>query len=238
MTAKELFQRLLRAVDMEFPGVTPSYIQDDIAIAVNQAYQVLYLDVPREYRCHYTRDFTTVNLLAGQGSYSLAGTQGLLSPVYYASDSKVLAGTANKYEILNYHNLIGNACATQIDARPQVYYLERSASVLDDSTTLTLYVAPTPIAAEVLNLEVERMAPSFTAADFCATTPPPLRMPHDYIESLLLPVATYMVARSAWFDNEEKIEMYREDYQRTLIRAGASDPQNLAADATHESNDA
>ena len=228
MTAANLKHRLLRLLHIENPGSSPDYIAQDVTEAVNAAYQVLWTTVPRNERSHYTRTISSITLVPGTWQYDLATTQGVFTPVYLDLGYKILAPANSKNEVLNYYRNQG--LSESVTGRPDIYYCERIAQNADSATKTTLLLAPTPAAAESLHVEVEKIAPRFTTAEFCADSPPSLQIPHDYAESILLPVALHFAARSHWFNRPELLPVLKQDAEAALIRAGATDTNVLSAE--------
>lgn len=239
MTAKDLKLRLLRLLGYDDPGTATVAAQDDVTQAVNQAYQLLWNDVPVSSRTHYTRRIDQVALTAGEKSYLLASdVQNVLPPVRLVQGDRALMPAEHKSEVLSYGLLQGSTLPDTTNTRPEVYFLERIAQSQDDGTRSRLLVAPTPSTAETMEVEVETQAPSFTTADFCSGTPPALQIPHAYAESLLFPVAAGLLAgRSTHFYRNDLMPTIQADYQRALQSVGLSDPLPTAAENAQKPGD-
>ena len=216
---------------MDNGGNAPAYIQQEVPQAVNSALQVMWLDVPRERRSHYTRTITELDVDAGIDNYIIPKTQGILSPVWHKDDKCPLTPLTTKYEALAFTALDDRAA----HGRPFAYFAERTAT--QDGTQINIMLQPVPIEDETIVLEVETMAPSYDLEDFCCESCPVIPLPMQYIESLLLPLANYYMARSSWFDNHQLFQAIERDYQRALMRAGATDPIAQGASATEATKD-
>tara|TARA_R110000772_G_scaffold143235_1_gene252758 strand:- start:27819 stop:28541 length:723 start_codon:yes stop_codon:yes gene_type:complete len=239
MTATELKDRLLRIISYDRPASAPTSAKDDVTLAVNHAFQVLWTDVPREYRTHYTKRVDTVPLVAGTNSYELASdVQGVMPPISFLTDRSPLHAATYLSEVVQYGFIRGTTSTSTNNARPSIYYLERLGQVASDGTRINLLVAPTPVVAESLLVNVEITAPRFVVADFCSDSPPPLQMPHEYAESLLLPIASYLLAaRSQRTSLTANIEALQADYSAALRRAGATDPTATATVSDRTNDD-
>lgn len=231
MTASELKHRLLRVVGVSIPASAPAYIVDDVVQAVNHAYQVLWQDVPRERRAAYTRRIEQTTIPLGQNSVTLdKAIQSVLPPVRVLPLSTPLMVANHKTEVENHGLIIGNATGETTNSVPVVYYLDRLHQEKSDAILLRVIVAPTPSVETEITFEAEVYAPSFSAEQFCSATPPPLRIPHDYAESVLYPIAAFHLAtQSQWFTKPESLPGIEAEYERAKLRAGISDPATTAA---------
>lgn len=240
MTPADLKHRLLRLLRVESPGTAPSYIQDDVTIAVNAAYQTLWLDVPETRRSHYTRRIDTVALTAGTHEYVLDDdVANVLGPIYRVTDSEPLMPLASKHDFLNY-GPIAKGLAQAPNGPPEAYYLDRRSTTADAGTETRLFIAPTPAADVSIEMEVEIRCPRFATADFCADVPPKLQIPQEYVESTLLPVATWYAAGSHWFTDRDGAltQRLQSEATRALARMGVTDPQQFGAEKSHSANHA
>ena len=239
MTTAELKSRLLRVVGVDRAGQAPDYLVDAVVNAVNHAFQVLWLDVPRDRRVPYTRRLETLTFAAGDNAVQLASdVQSVLSPVRVLPLKTALMGAAHKSEVESYGLLRGNTTGETTNAVPQVYYVESIHQAASNSMRVSLIVAPTPAAEVEILIEVEVTAPSFVAADFCCTPAPAVPIPNDYAESLLLPIAAYHFAtQSNWFKDADRLPVIQAEYDRAKARAGISDPTTQAPASTVRPSD-
>lgn len=224
MTPAQLKHRLLRLLHVEQPGSAPAYVQDDVTQAINTAYQILWTAVPQDRRSHYTRRADTVTLASGDTSALMAeDVAGILGPIRRQADKKQLLPLTHESEYLNWTHLAGSGSGSA-DGKPRAYWIQRTFQAADDATQIRIFVAPTPTASTTLEIPVEMQAPRFETADFCADPQPTLRIPHAYIESLLLPVALYYASASAWFTKTDMLPRIESDAQRALAQIGVTDP--------------
>lgn len=244
MTAADLKHRLLRVIWQNSPGGAPAQAQDDVTHAVNQAYQFLWTMPPKEFRTHYTRRIDTVALVIGTSSYELGDdVQSVLPGVRLVSDHRLVRAATSKSEVQNYGFLRGSTTGSVDNARPEIYYCETLAENNDDATTVTLMLAPTPAAVENMAVEVEALAPVFTTEDFCDETPPKLRMPHNYAETLLYPIAAWFLAsQSTYFAGGQpqsagRMAAIQAGYEQALQAVGMTVPDSTSVKEAHHTGD-
>jgi hypothetical protein len=239
MTTAELKRRLLRVVGIENPGSAPDFLVDAVVNAVNHAFQVLWSDVPRDRRSHYTRREDTVTLSAGSSEIVLAPeVQNVLPPVRALPQKKPLMPLGHKSEIENYGMLRGGANGETTNGTPVVYYVDAVHQSASNATRTTLAVAPTPAIDTDILIDVELRAPSFVSGDFCGVSTPALPIPNDYAESVLLPIATFHIAtQSTYFKRPEAMPAIQGEYDKALLRAGISDPTTTAPQANRRPSD-
>ena len=235
MTAADLKSRLLRVVGVS--ASAPDYVVDAVVNAINHAFQVLWVDVPRDRRVPYTRRIDNITLGPGVSTAALGiDVQAVLPPVRVLPEKKPLMPAAHKSEVENYGLYRGNATGETTNAPPQVYYVESLHHAASNAMTVSLIVAPTPALDTEIVLEVELLAPSFTHADLCAGKLVPV--PNNYAESILLPIAAYHLAtQSDWYNKPERLPGIEAEYTRAKARAGIIDPTTQAPALTVKASD-
>lgn len=231
MTATELKQRLLRVIGIDSPGAAPAHVVDEVVHAINHAYQVMWQDVPRVLRSAYTRRIDSVTLDNGQRDKELAeDVQAVLPPVQLLPTYSPLIPASHRSEINSFGFLRGRLEPDPVPGSPQIYWIESKFQAAADSMRVTLIVAPTPTKETELRVEVEIAAPTVSSADLCGSTPTPLKVPNDYAESILYPLAAYhLAAASQRFKNPERFPAIEAEYERAKSRLGITDPSTIAA---------
>jgi len=221
MTAPELKKAVLRRIG--FVGAAPTVVVDDFVVAFNQAIQQLRSDLPQEARLHFTRDTESVTMVPGTYSYDLPDTvRAVVSPARLTSDNRQLHPVATEFEILNFAALHGGSASV---SRPLVYLVHTVKQDEVDATKIQIWVAPTPTASDTLRVEVERELDIFENEDFCADSAATIPMPHQYVESILVPMVAYNMSRSLWFDKKDLLPVLEADHIVALRRAGLTDPR-------------
>jgi len=95
----------------------------------------------------------------------------------------------------------------------------------DDPAKITLHLLPVPSATGTLKVPVIKEPPTYTADDLCGTSPTP-PVPHQYHESILLPLCRMNVTTHPSFArHKDKLTQIEADYLRALTLLGLSDPR-------------
>lgn len=221
MTAPELKKAVLRR--MGIIGAAPEKAVDDFVVAFNAAIQQMRSDLPQEARLHFTRDIEEIELEAGIYIYPLPDSvRAVVSPARLTSDERQLHPVASQYEILHFAALHGGSTAV---SRPLVYLVHTKSQMEADATAIEIWVAPTPTVTDTMKMQVERELTALAAEDFCESTPATIPVPHQYVESLLVPMICYNMRWSIWFDRKDLIPLIEQDHIIALRRAGMTDPR-------------
>jgi len=218
MTREQIRDDILRRVWVNSPAAAPSHVLADVATAVNAALQILWL-------ARGTGFFTAVDISAtitgGSKSVALPDTvQEVLA--CRNSDDESLSPVYSLDDILHYRTRYEGAAA-ESNGTPAVFWVETRRNEGDDTAGITLYVAPTPSGNTTLTVETKGQAPSYTAAqmaDGAAT----IGVAHQYVETLLLPLARYEATRFGWFENEPLRGSLREAAETALRAQGLASP--------------
>ena len=110
----------------------------------------------------------------------------------------------------------------QTASRSLAYYIDRSNQDATDPAKLVLRVAPTSNAQQMFTLEVVTEPPRFTVADLYAC--PLLPIPHQYVETLLLPLARYFASGFEMFTAKDQKESIDRNYLIAKQALGLADP--------------
>jgi hypothetical protein len=222
---------LLRLVNIETVATAPSYIKDDAATALNQAFQEIWSSPDSDY---FTREEKTLSTVAGTKAYVLAeAIQDILGPIRFTATGKPIAPCESKGELHAFGPIFQSGESYDVShGEPQVYYLDRTRSPSDEDEVLvvTLLLAPTPDKAYTITYDAALECPSFTRSDFCDTPLAKLPIPHKYVETILLPIARYNMTRSHFFSNQDLMKALEGDYLKAMRQIGYVDPQIYSAD--------
>lgn len=223
MTLKEARDDMLRKVWIELSDQAPSYLYDDMAVAFNQAMQVIWQS-PSDY---FRRKHYSLATVIGTDSYTLdSGIQEVLGPVRLNGSHPHLRPVADRGNFDHYHTRYkGGTNDTPANAKPEAYYIERLNVAGDDSVQISMLLAPTPDAVYFIDYEASTEAPRYTANDLATGSAVNVPMPHAYAESIFLPVARYYAMRSHYFSHEEHRSAFNGDYLNSMMLLGVSDPQ-------------
>lgn len=214
---------LLRKLGFTQPATTPTDAFDDVASAVNWAFQRMWSAPNGKFFRQKERSFNTVS---GQSGYSLgADVLELISPVR-ASDRDLIPIT-HKGDVRRFAQRYLASDATKI-TKARGFYLDRLAgSDPSDPIELTILLAPTPTQVEQIDYEVGTVPPYYRACDLNEDTDE-FPIPHNFIESLMLPLARWHILQSNYTRgraSQGDLEFYRDGYQTALGQLGLNDPE-------------
>lgn len=218
MQLVEVRNDCLRKVWIEQSGIAPSYILEDITIAVNQAIQLIWLAGPD----HFRRADFTFNTVSGTASYTLdADVQEVLGPVRLDTATH-LRPVDGRGDFDHYHTRFLGADSDEVSsAQPVAYFIDRRNTNADDNQAVSMLLTPTPDDTYSISFEASKTAPTYTTADLATTAT--LQVPHGYVESLFLPIARYFSIRSHFFGKEAIRQSIEADYQQALALYGMAD---------------
>ena len=180
------------AIETDHLSERYSYLLDSAIRCVNAALQVMQA-AGEDY---FTRSTLTVALSPGVAEYALPDSvQCMSGPCRFQGDRHVLRRLMSRGELDGYGPLflgkLGNALAP---SRPQAYWIEQLHQAGADAARVVLHVVPAPAAGENVLIDVQLEAPGYSRADYCGDVVVPV--PHQYVESILLPIARYEATRS------------------------------------------
>jgi len=111
------------------------------------------------------------------------------------------------------------------------YWVDRSAQTGGDRTRIRIYTPVNPFTGETnysVTLDVEKELPRYTAADCVGTVLIPL--PHQYAESLLVPLMKEKAAANPNAVRRDNYPMYQAEAASARVMFGLADPQNPTID--------
>lgn len=207
----------------------------EVIRCINQAFQTLWLQVPAKARMAYTHERWELVTLPGESQYPLPDwIQSVGEPIYPIEDpGYVLSRVRGVYEIHNYQRLYAEKCdpdlAENANHRPVVFHIDTLTGATrpnpSEGSKKSIWLAPAPILAERWTMEVERECPKFEACDLLKEGDSiALPIPHEYVESLLFPIARYFIAQTLYFDDRrmDRMPIFQAEYEQALSSAGAS----------------
>lgn len=213
MTLEQLRDDLLRKLWIEQPGQAPGFIRPEVLDAINKAFQMIWL-APQDY-------FRRVELevvMPTTGALPLAATiQEVHHPV--RNGSYYLARLGTQADLLHWGRRFHSK---GVLAHPEAYFLDRRNTAGADNASVTLRVTPAPATATTLSLWASSECPRYT--DLCDEAAQVLPVPHQYAESILLPIARRMITASHYFADKENLGLIERDYQEARALLGYADP--------------
>jgi len=168
---------------------------------------------------YYTRQTITATITANSNNVVLSDSvSAVLGPVKRVFDNVGLRPIRTRGEYDSFASIYAGSLTALTGAPPQAYFADQERPTPDaaDSTKITLFVVPSPTANTSLSLEVSLKAPAFTTADYVSSTAIPI--PHNYAETLLLPIARYLSSSSLFFADKSKQRepLLKAEYDRAL----------------------
>ena len=228
MNSLELKNDLLRKLYIEDPsaldGTILAGLEAEVVSAINRAFQMIWT-APKS--SHFTRKHFTFSVVGGTSSYALDSTlQAVLGPVKLDGATPHLRAITERGDFDNYptrfKGALSNAAAS---GRPEAYFLERLFADAAEATTVNMLLTPTPDTSYSADFEGSIEAPNFTLAEIDADVALP--MPHQYVESILQPIARMYITRSHFFmadRRQAEIQAFTMDYAEARRQIGATDP--------------
>lgn len=186
---------------------------------INGAMQTIYgRAVALDY---FNRTTAALTFAIAEDSKALpTAMQTLLGPVRFADSKQPLRPAATRGELDEFVDLYYGGVAP---AFPRMYFLDRGFVDGVDAAGATLRISPAPAAEISLEVEYAQEPPRYTESDLISGVP--LRIPHRYVESILLPIAKHMAASDRMFTKEALRATLQGDYTRAMQQLGLVDPE-------------
>lgn len=228
MNSLELKQDLLRKLYIEdssaLTGVILDGLEADVVTAINESFQSLWT-APFD---HFRRKHFTFPTVIGTSAYTLDQTvQDVLGPVKANDATPHLRPIKDRGDFDNYATRFKKALTnSSSNARPEAYFLERLFRDAADSALIKMLLTPAPDAVYTIDMEASTEAPSFTLAEIDSAVALPI--PHQYVETVLLPIARMNVTRSHYFLADERpteLQKMEQDFIAARKQIGDTDPQ-------------
>lgn len=197
----------------------PNYAIDRAISDLNSAMQLIWNNA--EDRDYWTNETLTITLSDGESSFGLPDDiQNVKGPCRIEETRQPLTHTGTLSDLESFADLYLDG---EISDVPLAYHIERAAQSGDDPAGLTFHVNQAIDGDDVaFLLDVVKEAPRYTVADLSAC--PVVPIPHQYVESLLLPVARQRASTFYLFRNEEARESIEREYLQARIALGLADP--------------
>ncbi|NBO26621.1 MAG: hypothetical protein EBU96_07515 [Actinobacteria bacterium] len=194
----------------------PDIMRRRIFNDLNSAMQLLWTKGHRLLD-YYTRSEELVTIPSNNKSVGLSDSiQSVLGPVKRVSDGMLLRPIRTRGEYDNYSGIYAGSITALQGAPPHAYFIDQNRGTAPDATSLSIFVVPVPVVNTQISLEVSLRAPSYSLSDYTAQTQIPI--PHNYAETLLLPIARYLVCSSLFFADKTKQRepLLKAEYDRAL----------------------
>lgn len=220
-TLREIFDNAIQILNIEKGDNSPPFIRERVVTDINAALQLLQT-APKD---HFQREEITLNLVNGTNAYDLAAEViNVLLPVRIGSDT--LTEITSRGEFDRFGQIyLGQTNTSGTRAKPMAVYVQRRRRTgnADPSKTQILF-APTPNATYTAKVEVTKTPPAYTVADL-ADPSPEVPVPHEFSESILLPIVRWNVRTSHFFSRQDLLSSMAEEYAKALDMLGLSNPK-------------
>lgn len=214
LTVVQCRNDLLSKLGIEDASLAPALALQDVLVAINGALQ----ELQRAGQAFFTRDSITVTIGAGTALYTLPSTiQSVIGPARL-NDVTPLRGLNSRGELDQFARVFLNETGVGASTGvPMAYYVDtRRTGVAGDIVRSNLYLAPAPLAAGTVVIDVVNDAPNYVVDDLDATTEIPVAQ--AYTESVFLPIARMLVTRSSTFTRPNLLPSLTEDFERAMQR--------------------
>jgi len=216
-TLKEIKEDVLRKVFIEQPDTAPESIKTDVLHAINQAFQLLNTAGHPFWReSHKDKTFS------GTDPQTLTGVQRVNKVVN--ADGRNLLRVSDEHKVKFAHEIYSGQLTAGSDYSATVYCV---AVEMDDTTqreVLKLHIGPQPLVAQTVTVYYLSTFTPYTK-DQIEQEGVMVSVPFAYIETILLPVARYLITRCHWFKNDRLLPQLREDYQTAISIMRDANPE-------------
>ncbi|WP_309386095.1 hypothetical protein [Cerasicoccus frondis] len=221
LTVTGICADLFSSIGIEDTEDVPSNLVQEAINALNLAVQTIW-STPLTY---FIRESETIVAEADTSEYQLPQTvRKVIGPVLNLATNKPLMLLTNEVQALNYEQLFLDEPETPINNNAtQAYYVKREKGESYDNAVAIILLKPTPQAGDQFRIDVVNEPESYGPGDYDGETK--IEMPHDFTESLLLPIARREFSRSKYHNDPFKSGQYDQDYARAMISLGLQDPQ-------------
>jgi hypothetical protein len=214
LTVAQCRDDLLSKLGIESAALAPALALQDVVVAINGALQ----ELQRAGEAFFTRESLTVTIGAGTAFYTLPQTiQSVIGPARL-NDVTPLRGMNSRGELDQFARIFFNDTGVGAGTGvPMAFYVDtRRNGTTGDIVRSNLYLAPAPLAAGTLVLDVVNDAPGYEVADLDGTDEIPIAQ--AYTESIFLPIARMLVTRSSTFSRPNLLPSLTEDFERAMQR--------------------
>jgi len=200
-------------------GNAPRYALERAITDINKALQLVWNNA--EGRDYWSNETISITLDDGDFSYDLPDeVQNVTGPCRRADNNMPLTPVATIGGIETFADLYLDGFTL---LEPVAYHVERLKQSADDPARCILRVAP-PVSGDsvALNLDVVKECPRYTVDDLSSC--PLVPIPHQYAETLLIPIIRYNASSYYLFSEAALKETIDREYQQAMISLGLADP--------------
>lgn len=213
LTISQVRTDLLSKLGIEDPLDAEPLQDQDCLIAINGALQMLQV-AGEDF---FTREHVVLPFSAGTALFALdTDVQTVIGPARW-NDVTPLRALESRGELDQFDRIfLGNANEGTSEGDPLAYWVENiRQGNAGDIVQVNIWLAPRPLIAGDLYVDVVHDAPTYDQADFSAGTAV-LPVAQNYVESVFLPIARMLVTRSSQFSRPDILPGLTTDYERAM----------------------
>lgn len=204
----------------------PRYALERAITDINTALQLVWNNA--DGRDYWSNETLTITLADGESSFTLPDdVQNVTGPCRRQDDHQPLTPVRTIGELETFADIYLEGASLP---DPVAYHVERLKQSADDPAKCVLHVTPAVSGDSVsFLLEVVKECPRYTVDNL--TSCPLVPIPHQYAETLLIPIIRYQASSYYLFaatDATQKETIDRE-YQQARISLGLADPNPAKA---------
>lgn len=219
MTVLQAIDSIYEVFGIPNNSAAPEIMRRRIFNDLNSAMQLLWSKGHR-FLDFYTRREITVTIASNNDNTTLSDdVQSVIGPVRRSIDNILLRPISSRGEFEAFHSIYAGSLTQASNSNPQAYYIEAlRPDEGADATSLRIYVVPKPASNIQIKMAVALKAPTFSQSDYSANPPVNIPIPHNYAETLLLPIARYLASSSLFFADKSKQRepQLKAEYDRAL----------------------
>lgn len=209
----------------------PQYALDRAITDVNTAMQLVWNNA--EGKDYWSNETMTLTIANGQSVSVLPDSiQNVTGPLRRADNKRPLTPLRSIGELESFADLYLNG---ETADQPLAYHIARMKQTAEDPVKCVLNVVPAVSGASVsFLLEVIKECPRYTFGDLLKC--PLIPIPHQYAETLLIPIIRYNASSYFLFSSSEasQKETIDREYKQAMISIGLADPNPVKSEEKDE----
>lgn len=221
MTVTGICHDLFGIIHIEDASDVPDNIVKEAITAINLAVQTLW-STPNTF---FLREPETIDAAAGTSLYEMPkNVRRIIGPVLNNATGKPLMRLENEVQARNYEQLFLDEPDTPIGSHAtQAFLVHRQKGSGYDNAKASVWLVPSPTDEDSFTVDVVREPESYGVGDYGGETM--VELPHEFTETLLLPIARHEFTRSHYMNDPFKADQYKADYDKAMVMLGLQDPQ-------------
>lgn len=196
----------------------PSFVIARALADINAAVQTVWNQA--DERSYWSSSSLTITL-AGNATTQVLGNdvQNVIGPCRLASTKRPLVPIDSIGEFEAFADLYLDG---ETSTESLAYHIDRENQAGEEPVKVTFMVTPACASQQIFTLDVVLEAPRYTTDDLLSC--PLFPIPHQYVETLLLPIARYRASSFEMFVAKDQKESIDRDYLMAMQALGLADP--------------